>query len=59
VMEHVHDVPGYLNELKRALKDDGVLIITTPNRKYRLYPFQRPINPYHLSILRKSYIHER
>jgi SAM-dependent methyltransferase len=48
VMEHVHDVPGYLNELKRVLKDDGVLIITTPNRKYRLYPFQRPLNPYHV-----------
>lgn len=48
VLEHVHDVPGYLKELKRVLKDDGVLIITTPNRKYRLYPFQRPLNPYHV-----------
>jgi SAM-dependent methyltransferase len=48
VMEHVHDVPGYLKELKRVLKDDGVLIITTPNRKYRLYPFQRPFNPCHV-----------
>jgi 2-polyprenyl-3-methyl-5-hydroxy-6-metoxy-1,4-benzoquinol methylase len=48
VIEHVYDVPGYLNELKRLLKDGGVLIITTPNRKYRLYPFQKPLNPYHV-----------
>jgi len=48
VIEHVHDVSAYLSELKRVLKKDGLLIITTPNRKYRLYPFQRPKNPYHL-----------
>ncbi len=48
VIEHVHNVKGYLNELKRVLKDDGVLIITTPNRGYRLYPFQKPVNPYHI-----------
>jgi len=48
VIEHIYDVPGYLNELKRVLKENGVLIITTPNRKYRLYPFQKPLNPYHV-----------
>jgi 2-polyprenyl-3-methyl-5-hydroxy-6-metoxy-1,4-benzoquinol methylase len=48
VVEHVLDVAGYLNELKRVLKDDGVLVITTPNRKHRLYPFQKPVNPFHM-----------
>ena len=48
VIEHVHDVTGYLNQLKQVLKDDGVLMITTPNRKHRLYPLQKPSNPYHL-----------
>jgi 2-polyprenyl-3-methyl-5-hydroxy-6-metoxy-1,4-benzoquinol methylase len=48
VIEHIYDVRGYLNEMKRVLKDDGVFIITTPNRKYRLYPFQKPLNPYHV-----------
>jgi 2-polyprenyl-3-methyl-5-hydroxy-6-metoxy-1,4-benzoquinol methylase len=48
VIEHIYDVPGYLNELKRVMKENGVLIITTPNRKYRLYPFQKPVNPYHV-----------
>ncbi|EFK11534.1 methyltransferase domain protein [delta proteobacterium NaphS2] len=48
VIEHVLDVRGYLNELKRLLKQNGILILTTPNRKHRLFPFQKPTNPYHL-----------
>lgn len=47
VIEHFKYVSKYLNEIKRILKDDGVLIITTPNRKYRLLPFQKPWNPEH------------
>ncbi len=48
VLEHVYDVPAYLKELKRLLKENGVLLITTPNRKHRLFPFQKPSNPYHV-----------
>jgi 2-polyprenyl-3-methyl-5-hydroxy-6-metoxy-1,4-benzoquinol methylase len=48
VIEHVNDVRRYLLELKRVLKDNGVLFITTPNRKYRLLPFQKPWNKQHL-----------
>jgi 2-polyprenyl-3-methyl-5-hydroxy-6-metoxy-1,4-benzoquinol methylase len=48
VIEHVHHVSGYLTELKRMLKNDGILLLTTPNRKYRLYPLQKPVNPFHL-----------
>ena len=48
VIEHILDVKKYLNELKRMLSDKGVLIITTPNRRYRLYPFQKPVNPCHI-----------
>jgi SAM-dependent methyltransferase len=31
VLEHVHDIPGYLNQFRSILKQDGVLIIAVPN----------------------------
>lgn len=48
VIEHIPDVQSYLFELKRVLKDRGALFITTPNRKHRLLPFQKPWNPEHI-----------
>jgi SAM-dependent methyltransferase len=48
VIEHIPDVYRYLFELKRVLKDQGILFLTTPNKRYRLLPFQRPWNPEHL-----------
>ncbi len=49
VIEHIDpkDSEKYLNEIKRLLKPDTLIIITTPNRKFRLYPFQKPKNKYH------------
>jgi len=48
VIEHVKDVTWYLIELKRILKANGKLFIITPNRNYRLLPFQKPWNPDHM-----------
>ena len=48
VIEHIPEVPRYLAELKRVLKADGTVLISTPNRNYRLLPFQKPWNPEHL-----------
>jgi len=48
VIEHVSDPQQYLLNLKKTLKKDGILFISTPNRKYRLLPFQKPWNPDHL-----------
>jgi 2-polyprenyl-3-methyl-5-hydroxy-6-metoxy-1,4-benzoquinol methylase len=48
VIEHIPDVQKYLLELKRLLKDDGILFIATPNKKYRLLPFQKPWNRDHI-----------
>lgn len=48
VIEHIHKVQEYLFELKRVLKDEGILFISTPNRKYRLLPFQKPWNKEHV-----------
>ncbi len=47
VIEHIDDVKIYLNQLKRLLKKDGILILTTPNKRFRLLPFQKPYDPYH------------
>ena len=48
VIEHIKDVTSYLIELKRILKANGKLFIITPNRNYRLLPFQKPWNPDHM-----------
>lgn len=48
VIEHVPRPDMLLSELRRVLKTDGILLVTTPNRAVRLLPYQRPWNPEHL-----------
>ncbi len=48
VIEHVEDVPLYLTEIRRVLAPGGTLLVTTPNRVYRLRPGQKPWNRFHL-----------
>lgn len=48
VIEHVADVEKYLKNIKRLLKPEGIFIITTPSRTYRLKPNQKPWNEFHL-----------
>lgn len=48
VMEHVEKINQYLENIKKMLKPNGLFLITTPNRTYRLCPGQPPDNPYHL-----------
>lgn len=49
LIEHIppNEVSSFLSEVKRVLKRKGSLFITTPNRRFRLIPFQRPFNPEH------------
>lgn len=49
LIEHIpkKDVKNFLSEIKKILKPNGLLFITTPNRKFRLLPFQRPFNSEH------------
>jgi len=48
VIEHVPDVQAYLKEIRRVVKKGGCIVLTTPNRTYRLWPGQKPWNRFHL-----------
>lgn len=48
VIEHISDCVPYLSEIKRVLKAEGMAIFTTPNRKIRLDPGMKPLNPFHV-----------
>jgi 2-polyprenyl-3-methyl-5-hydroxy-6-metoxy-1,4-benzoquinol methylase len=48
VIEHVSDADAYLAEAKRVLRQDGVLVVATPDRSTRLLPKQRPWNRFHV-----------
>ena len=49
LIEHIppNELSKSLLEVRRVLKMGGIFFITTPNRKFRLLPFQRPFNPEH------------
>ena len=49
VVEHIEPkfILDYLIEIRRVLRNGGTFICSTPNRKLRLLPFQKPWNPEH------------
>ena len=50
VIEHIHprNVERYLLAIKKILKKGGLFIVSTPNSRLRLLPFQKPRNPFHM-----------
>jgi len=48
VIEHIRDDTGHVVEACRILKPGGTLVLTTPNRNYRLKPGQKPWNRFHI-----------
>lgn len=48
VIEHVWDADAYLREIFRVLRPNGLLLVSTPQSKTRLYPGQMPWNEEHL-----------
>ena len=49
-LEHVRDQTRFLNEIKRVLRPDGLLIISTPDRNIHS-GIGMPVNPYHVHEL--------
>jgi len=48
VLEHLIDPEFFISQLKRVLKQDGILFIATPNRDSRLLKIQHPWNHHHI-----------
>jgi SAM-dependent methyltransferase len=47
VIEHLHDIPGYLASLRRVTAPDGSVLIATPNRLTFTPGSEVPVNPFH------------
>ncbi len=47
-IEHLHHRKEFLGELVRVLRDDGKLIISTPNANYTNPVNGKPANPFHI-----------
>lgn len=47
VIEHLHDIPGYLAELQRVTEPGGLVMIATPNRLTFTPGSDTPVNPFH------------
>ncbi len=48
VIEHVKNDLNFLSEIKRVLKNNGIFILTTPNKTLRLGENQKPWNIFHI-----------
>jgi ubiquinone/menaquinone biosynthesis C-methylase UbiE len=57
VIEHVRDVPAYLQEIERVLAPGGQVLIATPDRSSRLFPYQKPWNMWHLREYTREQLH--
>ena len=55
VIEHIDNDLHFVSELHRVLKKGGRLYLTTPNKRLRLKPGQKPFNRFHK---REYYSHE-
>jgi SAM-dependent methyltransferase len=47
VIEHLHDIPGYLRSLRRVTRPGGTVTIATPNRLTFTPDSDVPVNPFH------------
>ncbi len=56
-LEHTDDGNSFIKELKRVLKKNGILILSTPNRIYDEKVGQN-INPFHETLYSKEELHD-
>lgn len=48
VIEHIQNDLNYISEVYKVLKKNGIFIVTTPNKIYRIKPGQKVWNRYHI-----------
>lgn len=53
-LEHVDEPIAFLKSLRKYLKPDGLLMLTTPNSYCFKYARDKPYNPYHLDEFTKD-----
>ncbi|MFA9444907.1 class I SAM-dependent methyltransferase [Egicoccus sp. AB-alg6-2] len=58
VIEHLHDIPGYLRALRRVTRNGGVVAIATPNRLTFTPGSDVPVNPFHTREFTAAELHE-
>ncbi|MFH1359468.1 MAG: methyltransferase domain-containing protein [Candidatus Omnitrophota bacterium] len=60
LIEHIQpgEIEDFLKKIKKLLRKDGQLLLVTPNREFRLLPFQKPFNPEHFQEFTKKTLHK-
>lgn len=53
-LEHVDNTVDFLVSLRKTIKQDGLLMLSTPNSYCFKYEHDKPYNPYHLDELAKD-----
>ena len=48
VIEHVHDDINFISEIHRVLKEDGIFIVSTPNKTFRVRKNGKLFNEFHI-----------
>ena len=48
VIEHIHHTEQYLSETERALKPNGIFVLSTPNKKVGSPGLEKPVLPFHV-----------
>jgi ubiquinone/menaquinone biosynthesis C-methylase UbiE len=55
-IEHISDYRKFVSEVERVLRDDGIALISTPNKRYSSPGLEKPKNPFHvIEFYQKDY----
>ena len=59
VIEHLHDIPGFLGSLRRVTRSGGLVLLSTPNRLTFSPDPGAPTNPFHTIEFSPSELREQ
>ncbi len=57
-IEHLHEPERFLGELRRVLRTDGLLVLSTPNALYTKPVAGKPANPFHVKEFSPEELHD-